>query len=59
MTSYSMELLGKQRLQDLRHEAAGDRLIRTAAVKREPARPWRGRLTFAVVRRLARVAGPA
>jgi hypothetical protein len=59
MTGYAMELLGTERLRELRHEATGDRLIRSAAVARRPARPWRARLTLAVVRRFTRVGGAA
>lgn len=59
MTGYAMEMLGAERLRDLRHEATGHRLIRAAAVEREPARPWRVRITVAVVRRFTRVGGAA
>lgn len=31
MTGYAMELLGTERLRELRREAIGDRLIRAAA----------------------------
>jgi len=59
MTGYAMELLGTERLQELRHEAAGDRLVRPAAAKHVSARAWRARLTLAVVRRFAHVGGAA
>ena len=59
MTGYAMELLGRERLQELRHEAAGDRLVRPSRAKHEPARSWRARLTLAAVRRLAHVGGAA
>ncbi len=59
MTGYAMELLGTERLQELRHEADGGRLMKTTAVERQPARPWRARLTLAVVRRLKRVGAAA
>jgi hypothetical protein len=59
MTGYAMELLGTERLRELRHEATGDRLVRMAAAKLELARPWRARRTLAVFRRFTHVGGAA
>lgn len=59
MNSYTMELYAKERYRELLREAASERLIGTATVERAPARPWRARLTLAVVRRLTRVVGAA
>ncbi len=59
MTGYAMELLGTERLQALRHEAAGDRLVRQAAAKRQLARPLRATLVLAVARRFTHVGAAA
>lgn len=59
MTGYAMERLGTERLQELRREATVDRLVRLAAAKHEPARPWGARLALAVVRRFAHAGGAA
>lgn len=51
-----MELLVRELIRERMEEAARERLVRSAAIEREPGRPWRARLTHGIVRRLGRVA---
>jgi hypothetical protein len=54
MTSYAMEILAKQRMQERQREADRDRLAR--AVAKGGGRPWHARLALALARRRLPVA---
>jgi hypothetical protein len=56
MTNYGIEQLAKQRIDERLHEADRERMARTASTRPDGGRPWRERLTVALVRRLNRVA---
>jgi hypothetical protein len=48
MSSYAMEILARQRMNERLREADRDRLARAVATRRRSGRPWHTRLSLAV-----------
>jgi hypothetical protein len=53
---HETELFARELIRERLKEAERGRIARPAAIDRERGRPWRARLTRAIVRRLGRVA---